>query len=203
MFADRSPRQESLTAGVLSPTEVFHPDRPQNLLIEGGFPTFSRSDRAPRTTEHPDRLGGGAWTPSPRARPDPARPLIARVSLRPRRSITFSRRGSRRSKGNGRSVSSRISGSGGAASMESSPAISTAAFSRMASPASVAPAAARTCWWPSHARAEGFAPRAEQSARQRRRTACARMCSNRSVMPSGGSPSRKCCARTFSVIASC
>jgi len=56
--------------------------------------------------------------PPVRARPDPARPLIGRVSLRPSRSIGFSRRGSKRSKGNGRSASSRASGCGGHASME-------------------------------------------------------------------------------------
>lgn len=50
------------------------------------------------------------------------------------------------------------------ASMESSPAISIAAFSRMASRASAARTAARTCWWPSRARAGRSAPRAERAA---------------------------------------
>ncbi len=81
--------------------------------------------------------------------------------------IDFSTRGTKRSRRNGKNVSSRGSASGEDASMESSPAISTAGFSTMASPASAARHAARTCWL-SRARAEGSAPRARPSGRRGR-----------------------------------
>lgn len=131
---DRPEFPELETAACIVHPGLCSPDTAQKLLIERGFPYAVPVGSDQRVSEHPNRFGRGAWMPRLRARPEPGRPFIDRVSLRPRRSIVFWRRGSRRSKGNGRSVSNRISGSGGAASMESSPAISLAAFSRMASP---------------------------------------------------------------------